>query len=264
MGALELLSGQVTAPDTTLTALTMNAGNSLTIRNTPVDTRIWLLQAWVKAQGAGVLRIRSPQLHDNVQGVRLRTVVGEVDPLLPMGAMQRLQTQDQLVVELSGSATAGDIETASLLVYYETLPGIEMRRISAQELRERMVNLVTVENTLSAGTAGGYSGEEAIDAEFDLLRANTDYALVGYHVSTICGAVRYRGVDFGNLGVGGPGNAASKQLTGSWFKILAEVSGFDLVPVFNSANKSGLLLDVHQDEDGADPVVSTILAQLAA
>lgn len=262
MPVLELLSGFVTAPDTTQVALTMASGNSLTIRNAAPDSRISLLQAWADVQGAGILRARSPLLHDNVQGLRFRTVVSEVDPLFPMGSQQRLFPQDQLIVDLSGSATAGDVESACLLVYYADLPGASGRYITAEELMSRLEHVVTIENSLALGTAGGYSGEEALNAEFDLLRADRDYAIIGYHCSAECAAVRWRGVDFGNLGVGGPGNETDKFLTGNWFYHLSRYTGLATIPVFNRANVAGLLVDGVQDENGTDTILTTICGLL--
>lgn len=261
--ALELLTGYVTAPGATLTGLTMASGNVLTIRNASIDSLIVLITAWTDNQGAGVLRIRSPKLHDNVQGIRLYTVVSEVRPLIPSWTKQKLVPQDTLIVELSGSATAGDIETACLLVYYADLPGVEARLITHEELVGRIKHIVTVENTLALGTAGGYSGEEAINAEFDLLRANTDYALLGYLVSAECACVRWRGSDTGNLGVGGPGNELEKEVTRDWFVTLSQKTGLPTIPVFNSANKAAILIDGVQDESGTDVTVTSILAELS-
>jgi len=260
--ALEIIGGLATAPSTTATALTMFTGNSLTIRNAPLDSEVRLLQAWVDVQGAGYLRIRSPRLHDNVQGIRLYTVVSEPQPLLPMGYGQKLIPQDTLIAEITGSATAGDIESALMLLYYSNLPGVDARLASPEDVLRRMVNIVTVENTLALGTAGGWSGEEALNAEFDLLKANTDYALLGYQVSAECAAVRWRGVDTGNLGVGGPGIETLKALTANWFVRLSQAFGLPLIPVFNSANKAGILVDGAQDENGADPTLTSILAEI--
>ena len=134
--------------------------------------------------------------------------------------------------------------------------------ISEEDLKTRMINIACVENTLALGTSGDYSGEEAINAEFDQLKANTDYALIGYMVSVICNAVRWRGSDLGNLGIGGPGNAANKFLTSRWFIWLSQKTGIPLIPVFNSANKGALLVDGQQDEDGTDTVLTSIFAEL--
>jgi hypothetical protein len=267
--ALEVLTGFVTAPSTTQTALTMATGNSLTIRNAAVDSPVRLLTAWVDAQVRGILRLRSPKLHDNVQGIRVGTNANIVQPLFNPEFSQRLYPQDTLTADLSGSATAGDIETAALLIYYPDLPGSAARFLSPDQLKSRTVNIVSVENSLATGTGGGYSGEEAINADFDLLKNNVDYALIGYEVSPVagqtdggCAVVRWRGADTANLGVGGPGSDTLKWMTNQWFVWLSECCGLPLIPVFNASNRAGLLLDAAQDENGLDVIVNSIFAEL--
>ena len=262
MPALEILTGFVTAPGATITTLGMAAGNSATVRNTELDSKILLLQAWTDNQVAGILRIRSPRLHDNVQNIRLGAAASEVYPLLPYYSSQTLIAQDTLALELSGSAVAGQIETACFLIYYANLPGINARFISPEDLTSRIVNLVSVENTLSLGIAGGYSGEEAINAEFDLLKANTDYALLGYLCSAECACIRWRGIDTGNLGIGGPGNEANKIVTQDFFVDLSYATGLPLIPIFNSANKAGILIDGAQDQTGTDVTIQSVFAEL--
>lgn len=262
--AIEVVTGTATAPGATFTELTAAAGNSFTVRNAREGTGIWLANAWADVQGAGVLRLRSPSMHDNVQGLRLQTTIGQVTPLLPWGPFQRMQAQDAITADITGSGTSGDIETACLTLVYEDLPGIEGRFIDRSELEQRMQSMVTVENTITTGAGGGYTGEEAINAEFALLHANTDYALLGAIVQQECGVVRYRGTDFGNLGVGVPGEPGQPQLTSRFFVHMTELLGMPLIPVFNSANSDGVLVDVAQDEDGADVTVSAVLAELSS
>jgi hypothetical protein len=260
--ALEVISGRVTAPGAAFTAWTMAAGNSLTVRNANIDTRIQLLQIWADNQAAGVLRVRSAKLHDNVQGIRLDVTISEVQPLLAWGAPQRLISQDVLVAEQTGSAVAGDIENGAMLIYYPDLPGNDARLATWEEIARRGQNIVTVENTITTGAGGGYTGEEALNAEFDLLKANTDYALLGYLVDTECCVVRWRGADSANLGVGGPGHEALRHKTANWFKDLAMDYGLPLIPVFNSANRSGILVDAVQDENAAAVTLTSIFAEL--
>jgi hypothetical protein len=262
--ALEVISGRVTAPGATFTAVTMAAGSSLTIRNAPLDSDIRLLQVWADNQAAGVLRIRSPKLHDNVQGLRFDLTVSDTSPLLPYGWSQKVISQDALVVEMTGSAVAGDLEQFAALIYYANLPGSDARLMSKQDVMGRVMNIVTVENTITAGAAGGFSGEESIDAEFDLLKANTDYALLGYNVDVECSLVRWRGADTANLGVGGPGHETLRHITAYWFAMLSDAFGLPLIPVLNSANKGNVLIDVVQDENAAAVTVTSILAELGA
>jgi len=261
--ALEVIAGFVTAPSTTFTGLTMASGNSLTIRNAPLDSSVLLLQAWALNQAAGVLRIRSPKLHDNVQGIRLDVTASDAKPLMPWGVSQKLVPQDLLIAELTGSATGGDIEQAVMLIYYANLPGGDARLAAAEDVIRRGVNVVSVENTITNGTAGGWSAEEAINAEFDLLKANTDYALIGYLIDAECAAVRWRGADLANLGVGGPGDELGRDITCDWFLWLSKLFGIPLIPVFNSANKSGILVDVADDENATAHTVTSLLVELA-
>lgn len=261
--ALELITGRATAPGAAQTAIIVSTGNSLTVRNAREGSFIALLTAWADVQAAGTLRIRSPRLADNVQGLRLDTVISEPKPLLPLGVGQTLYSQDVLAVDISGSAVAGDIEVAAMLVYYSDLAGVDANLQSWEEIAPRIVNLFTVENTIATGVTGDYSGEEALNAEFGLMRANTEYALIGYLVDAECAAVRWRGVDTGNLGVGGPGDETARDLTNDWFARLSRAFGLPTIPVFNSANVGAILIDAIQDENGADLTVTSIFAELS-
>ncbi len=259
---MELISGFTTAPSTTFTDITVCDGNSLTLRNAVEGSPIHLLAIWGKHQTAGNIRLRSPQLHDNVQGIRLFDPAANPMDLLPMQINQMLESQDTLTLEMTGSATGGDLELASLLVMYDDLPGINGRFTTPADVYERTVDIMVVENTLALGTTGQYTGQEAINAEFDQFKANTDYALVGYLCSALCGCIRWQGADIGNLGIGGPGNAVKKHETRDWFIDLSNKSGLPCVPIFNSANKFSILVDGQQDEDGTDTTVSSIFAEL--
>lgn len=267
--AMELLTGFVTAAGTTQTALTMATGNSLTIRPAEPNSRAYLLSAWVDTQLRGILRIRSPLLHDNVQGLRFDHNASEVQPLIDPMFAPMLYPQDTLTVDLSGSTTAADIDTACLLLYYENIPGVSAKFMTPGDVRARQETLFTVENSLATGIGGGYTGEEAINVDFDQMKANREYALLGYVVAPVaaqtigeCAAVRWRGDATGNLGVGGPGTDTDKWLTMRWFVWLSERFGKPCIPVFNSASRAAILLDAATDDDGLDVLVTSIFALL--
>jgi hypothetical protein len=260
---LEVIAGQATAPGATFTALTMAAGNTLTVRNAALTTDVRLVNAWAKHQLAGVFRIRSPKLHDNVQGIRLRNPAAAVIEMLPWNTFQKLVPQDNLIAEISGSVTAGQFEQGAALIYYADLPGQMARLTTVADVQRRGQNIFTVESTITPSAAGGYSGSQAINANFDLFKANTDYALLGYRVDVRCTVVRWLGIDTGNLGVGGPGEPSIADVTSNWFVLHAINQNLPLIPVFNSANKFGISTDVMQDQTAAVVTLTSIMVELA-
>ncbi len=259
---LELISGFVTAPGATLTALTMNGTDTRQIRNFGQNSQSFLLNSWALNQAAGIFRIRSPLMHDNVQGISADILIANGRPLMALGSMQRLFSQDTLNIELSGSATGSDIEQAGLLIYYENIEGQNSNLKSWSDIKNNIVNIVNVKNTLTMGTAGSYSGEEAIDADVDLLKANTNYAILGCMTTLQQGSIGWRSADFANFRVGMPGIISDKQLSANWFKNLSIETGLDTIPVFNSANKGNTFIDATNDENASSPIINTILAQL--
>lgn len=261
--ALEVLTGQVTAPGATLTALTMASGNSSAVRNADFSKKILLLSTWTFNQVAGIFRIRSPRLHDNVQGIRFRSITNDVPYYLQSQWAQKLYPQDVLILELSGSGVAGQIELASLLVYYEDLPGASAQFIDVDTLMARGVNEVTVETAHVTGVTGGYSGQVALNSSFDLLKANTYYAILGYGVDARAATIRWQGADLGNVGIGGPASVAMKHVTVEWFLRLARFFKMALIPVINSANKAGVLIDVATNQAGGTVNANTHLIELA-
>jgi hypothetical protein len=261
--AIDTISGFVTAPGATLTGWTPGLGDTLQIRNSNPAKRTLLLEIWAHNQSAGTLRVRSPKLHDNVQGIRANVVPAQVDFWLPFPISQLLYPQDILIAEQSGSATAGQIESGGMLVYYEDLPGVAGRFIDGPGLQKRGVNVVNVELALTPGALGGYSGQLALNAQFDLLQANTDYAVVGYVVSARCATVAVRGPDTGNLRCSGPGEPGKKDQTCEWFWKLSQWTGIPLCPIINSANKGGTFTDCVQNQAATAVTVNWIMVQLA-
>jgi hypothetical protein len=260
--ALDTVTAQGTAINTTIAALAASAGDSLAVKSGAQGKITRILQAWCDVQAAGTGRIRSARMHDNVQGIRFDTVTSDPRPLLPWGVGQRVYENDVLAVELAGSATAGDIEYIVLLLYYEDLPGTSAQFVSSQDVMQRGGNVSYVENTLATGTGGGYTGGEAINTEFDQFRAGSKYALVGYLVDAEGAAVCWRGPDTGGLRVSGPADETERELTSSWFMRLSDAFKLPLVPIISAENKAATLVDAVQDENGTDITVTSILVEM--
>jgi len=259
--AIELITAQATAPGASFAAMSAVTGNSFTVRDTgrPVS----MVALFATKQAVGITRIVSPVMHDTSVGLQ---IAGLADTSLMIfeDYPQPMFPQDTPTVTCTGSATAGDIEQTSWLNVYDDLPGIDGRFLEWQSVARRIRNLFTNTITISTGTSGGYSGSVAVNSAQDQFKANTDYALLGYQVnSSACHAVRFSGPDWGNLGVGGPGYRADRaNRTDSWFVDLSKAFG-RCIPVMSSVNKSLTTIDAATNENGTDPIVTTVWAELA-
>jgi hypothetical protein len=265
MGAvIDTITFQATAPGVAAFAASIPAsGDSFTVRNTALTDPIFMLQHWAWNQTAGSLRVRSPKLHDNVQGIRREVPAAAVDITESFAVPQRLWPQDTLIFEQMGSGTAGQIETGSALLYYGNFPGISATLIDLPTLQKNVVNLFSPIVTPTPGVGGGYTGAVAINATEDLYIANTWYALLGYMTSARCATVSVRGPDTGNLRCSGPGEPLKQDVTARWFVLLTAWYGLPLIPCFNSANKQSTFLDVVTNQTGGALNVNLMLAQLS-
>ncbi len=261
--ALETILVQDTAPGAVITAQVAQSPGSLTIRNARLDSDIRLMSMWAFQNVAGIFRVHSPRMHDNTDGIRHQVLASVATPMIPMRPLQRLYAQDALIAENTGSGVAGQIELGFLLVYYQDLPGIAARFIDPVDLNRRGVNLVGVEIDTAPGVAGGWSGTSALNKTRDLLKANTDYAILGYTLSAAAGGISFSGPDTGNLFVGGPGQTVEFELLQEWFVRLSRISGIPLIPVINSANKAGTNVQIAQSQAGTAVNVSLSMVELA-
>jgi hypothetical protein len=275
MAAIECIGVTFTAATVAGSIGAAFTGDSLTIRNCPLGAQ--LVNTWAGHQtGAlGVVvadNIRSPRMHDSTQGIRLLNVstaaialMTFAVPQLPVGQSSPLVSQDTLSVMIQGTAAAGDVENRIIEIYYPSLPGSEQNLIGYLELQKRLVNLVTVQVGLTAaGVAGNWSGAAALNATFDLLKANTNYALLGGSStatgSTPC-AIGVRGADTANLRVAYPGHPNPIHTRG-WFVDNARAFGLPMIPVINSANKANTMIEVSSDENASNYVAFLNFAEL--
>lgn len=263
--ALEVVAGFCTNPGATLTTLTPSTGQSFIVRGTDTTKTTWLTEGWAFNATAGELRITSPRLHDQIQGIRNRVTAALTAPLFPGMAdaafAQRLYAQDNLTVQLSGGGA--ELDCAAILIGYDDLAGVAGRFITNDILRKSGINLVTLEVTVTAVATGLFGGAVAINSTFDNLIANTDYAVLGGMADTRGCAVGITGVDFGNLRVGFPCEPSLRNETCNWFTKLSSIYNAAYIPVFNSANKAATTIDVQTNGAGGTFIINVLCAQLA-
>lgn len=259
--ALQVVSGRVTNPGATITALTVDAGDSFAVKNANAGSVLQLLNVWAQEATVGIARVRSPLMHDQGQSLRLR-VTKSAEPLLPYEEIQPLYAQDVLIFELSGGGAETDC--ASILAYYSDLGGAQARLATWEQIAPLIANTVGVEANMTTGaTAGQYGGSQTLNANFDILQRTKDYALLGYLCDTTVCTVGFTGPDTGNLRLGGPG-IAEPIITRTWFIDLAQRYGLPLIPIINAANIGATLIDLVATQTATAVNVTAILAELNA
>lgn len=261
---LNLITGRVTNPGAALTALTPNTGDSFTVKNFDTNSnKAHLESMWAFGGTAGVVRVFSPLMHDDAQGLRLRWTASDPSELLPDELAQVLFAQDNLNVQMSGGGA--EVDTLAMLILYDDIAGAQTQRLyTYDQIAPRIQHYLGIECNLTTGaTAGQYGGAQAINANFDVLKANTDYAVLGYQCDNNALAVGITGPDTSNFRVGGP-VSTRHEITAGWFIDLAKKSGKPAIPVFNSANKANTIVDIVDTAIAASRNISFICAQLSS
>lgn len=230
--ALEVISGR--GGGAALAALTANTGSSFAVRSAVGGSRIYLVSAWVQAATAGEFRVRSPRLHDQGDGIRLRTLADVLHHLIPPGRHQELYSQDVLTVELQSAGAATDI--GALLVFYQDLEGAAASLATWADIEPRIEHLAGVrENVAASATAGDVAQPQALTADQDVFKRDKKYALLGITSDVDAGLLGIIGPNTGNFVVGMPVETTSPTF-GRQFAELSMQTGLPTIPVIDAAN----------------------------
>jgi hypothetical protein len=257
---LELITAQAVAPGAGGAGIAVT-GDSLFIKNSKSQGRI--VAAWQQNHADGFLQITKPSGHDTTRGFRQVVDGANIMNLFAAGLSLKVEPQELLSLVLSGSAVGGEIESAMLQVLYEDLPGVDARMIDWEVLmaRAEMLKLNTIQCSL-AGAGAGYTGQELINADSDLLQANRDYAVLGITTDIPVGAVYIFGPDTGYQKCAVPGGVSEADYGRDWFCALSRAQGMPLIPVINSGNKNSTFVGFVQNESNVSPNISISLALL--
>lgn len=265
--ALDTVAGQCTSG--TVASVTVPftpvSGDTFAVRNynPPGSAQLDLLMGHY-LQG-NPLRLTSPMLHDNVQGLRFNVLAGDSSNLLSASFAQQLIAQDVLTPALITSTAPGttEIEVAAFSIYYPDLPGATARLHNPGDIIPNIKNLWSVPVAITPNATAGNWASAAVNSVYDLMLANTDYAVVGYECDVACAAIAVRGPDTSNLRVGAPG-ITDRYKTRQWWADMSMWRNTPHIPVINSANKSATFVDACTRLTSGTITVTLVLAQLAS
>lgn len=257
MGAFEVVFGSATNPRATITECTAAAGQNFQVKAS--DANATLNQIWGFNASGGIIRVRSPRMHDDVQGIRARVNRSLPQVLLPYDVAEQLYSTDTLIVETSG----GEAETDNvfLLIHYPALPGSEGRLMHDTEVMPNIDAVIGVELSARTGAVGRWGAPIALNTSMDLFQRPRNYAILGYQLSAACGAIVFSGTDVGPLRHGGPG-MEEPDVTSEWFVGLARESKQAAIPVFNSQNVGQVNVELGGQTAEAESKVTVILGRL--
>lgn len=254
---------------TTFDALTAATGDTFSVRSYVDGTAAYLEDVWAADDDAIFqLSIKSPRLHDQVKGIlfastNLSVAVEQAflpQQLMPSFMTQRLYSTDVLSVTMNG--TAADIVCAAMNIRYENLGGIAARLFNWEQIHPHIVNYVGILTApIPSATAGNWGASYVLNAGDNRLKANTDYALLGYTTSRTVVALGINGTDTGNLTIGGPGGP-SASMTGNYFVDQSVKYKIPHIPVINSNNQGSTTVAVADILTSGTPNVTWMFAQL--
>lgn len=238
-------------------------GDTFTVRNFAPSASAQLDLLIGHVATTNPVRLRSPMLHDNVQGLRFNAIATDTSNLLSAVVQQQLIAQDTLTAELVVTTAPGVSETDvfAMSIYYPDLGGASARLVNPADVTPNIKNLWSLPVSVVTSATVGVWGSAAVNSVYDLFQANTDYAVVGYEVDTACAAVAVRGPDTANLRVGGPG-IIDRYKTRQWWSDMSMWRQTPHIPVINSANKSATFVDVTSRTASSTVIVTLVLAEL--
>jgi hypothetical protein len=217
--------------------------------------------------------IKSPKLHDTTYGIQFAstpkslagTSIFNPVNLLPSYASQTLYATDTLTWSIAGANA--DAVCATLDVYYTDLSGIAARLYSWEQIHPLIVNLAGVQvSPVTNGTAGLIGTSALLNSGQYNLKANTDYAILGWQLEQPATAVMMRGTDTGNLWIGGPGSWDAKT-NGAYFVDqsvrYASQGRAAQIPVFNSNNAGGFEVNLASTATTQTIITTLTVAQLS-
>lgn len=239
-------------------AATGFTGGITNIRNFGASDYAKLIAFSRKGATAGTARIRSALMHDDVQAFRVRAIAADPTDHIPQWIPNLMYAQDSPLID--GDGTNTEVEAYTLSVFYSNLPGAAARLHMVADVAPLIDQLVVQQVTISA-VAPPNPATAILTSLYNTLKANRDYAVLGFETDVpLCG-VGIQGADTGNL-VCGMGVPADIFKTRDCFLRYSQEYSLPLVPVINAANAPSTNVVVYNDVAAASSNVGVVLGLL--
>lgn len=258
---IDTIVGSIANPGAAGAAVTMQTGDSSTVRNFAQAAKARLDFVGRQGTTAGFVEIKSPRFHDVSRGLHWIFNETPAVQLMPPMTGQPVYGADVLTINVSGGTAETDGVAAG--IYYTDIPGISAILKSASDILPNVVNIKPIEVDCTQGASAFLWVDTAITATENLLKANTYYAILGYDTDTAALAIGVKGPETGNLRIAGPGST-STFFTDQYFLYMNEKHQVPYVPIFNANNRNNFFVSVSQLATGGTTKVMLNVAELAA
>lgn len=240
---------------------TLSPGDTVQVRNFGASAQAFLEQIIIKGGQATTGQVTSPLFHDNVRGIRVVTAQAPSQYTLSPYAPQPLKAQDVLGLQLNSGGANSSI--MALQNYYTDLAGATARLHSWGDVSGLISNIIMLEVDCAASATIGTWSDTGFQVTENLLKANVDYAVLGYQVDVACAVVAIKGADTSNLRIGGPGTTL-QDTSVNYFVRQSNDTGRPHIPVFNAANAPATFVSVLDNAAATAVKVQLVCAQLAS
>ena len=248
----------------TYAAAAADADDTLTVRQYAQGSKAKIEFVGLQPAAAGATRIevKSPSLHDNVQGMEFVTAESPAGFLMPRRVGEPVVKGDTLTVQLATSVAAETVLGGALSIFYENADGLA----ASLKMWSVISALITHMKPFSV-TPGAVAANTWLDTSLATAAVQLDadryYAILGYTCSDPYIAVGIKGQMTSNLRLCGPGQTSTLDIS-SYFAEMSDREGTPHIPVFYANNRGATYLSLLSAVAVAAPKdVTLVCAQLA-
>lgn len=243
-----------------LTNATVTTGDSLGVRSFKDNGAAYLENVFLQGAGAANrVRLLSARFHDNVTGISWQAKESPTEFLLAAELQQNLYSADVLVAQMDAAASSDTV--AALQIYYTDLPGINANLFSWDAIKNRIIDIKPVEvDVTTAATIGAWQ-DTVITVTENQLKADYEYAVLGFTGSAALLCVGIKGPATGNLRACVPAASPTLRLT-DYFQYQSMESGRPWIPVFAANDRAATFVSAAANTASAADNVFMICARL--
>lgn len=205
-------------------------------------------------------RLTSPRLHDNVTGISFQTDENPTEFMFPPEWAQPLVANDVLVAQLDAAASSDTV--AAMTVFYSDLQGVNANLKTWAEIKPKILSIKPIEVDVTSSATIGQWTDTLITTTENQMKADYNYALLGFMDSAQFCVNGIKGPDTGNLRVCCPSASPTLRLT-DYFVFMSNQFSVPYIPVIAANNRFATYISVAANTASVAGNVFPILAQLS-